>query len=100
MLTFHSYFHPVYDLGGKTNYRLPPHFLRPVISALFCSRKGHNFEGWGVADGTWGDETAYHVCSRCAVRRFEGIATQERFEKVLAHERARMEVILAEGAGA
>ena len=96
MPTFHTFFDPVYDLGGKTNYRLPPRFLRPLISATLCRAKGHNFNGWGNAGNTWDDEAHFRICARCAMRRFESISTQERFDEIMRDEKSSVKKSLAE----
>lgn len=96
MPVYKTFSHPLHDMGAATNYRLPARFLRPVIAALICSHKGHAFDGYGTVDGSWHWETEFRVCSRCAMRRFENIPSQKRFDELLRGERARVKKALAE----
>ena len=89
MPSFSTFSHPTHDSGLPTNYRLPPKFLRPILSALICSHQGHVFSGYGTASGAWDDEGHYRVCSRCALRQFDDVSSRERFDHLLAQEKLR-----------
>ena len=94
MPVFTTFSRPVYDLGGATNYRLPPRWARPLISALACSWKGHNLHGHGSADGRWEDDASYTVCTRCAMRQFHGLSSRAEFDTLLKKEWEAMEKAL------
>ena len=87
MTYFKNFDHPLYDAGHQTNFTLPPRWMRPFIAAVACSIKGHTFEATGTADGSWHEAGLYHVCSRCAVRKFEGVHSQEQFAILLRKEK-------------
>lgn len=86
MPVFNTFSRPIYDLGGATNYRLPPRWARPLISAVVCSRKGHDFRGHGSADMRWEDNASYTACSRCAMRQFHGLKSRAEFDALLKKE--------------
>lgn len=89
MQTFTNFDDPCYDSGATTNYHLPPRWLRPVISALVCSRKGHDLKGWSNITPKWRDEGHYSTCKRCAARVFESAGSRKALDEMLLEERER-----------
>lgn len=47
---FTTFDDPVFDLGGKGNTTSPPRWKRPILAALICSLKGHNWQLVGYAN--------------------------------------------------
>jgi hypothetical protein len=96
---FTTFDDPVFDLGGKGNTTPPPRWKRPILAALICSLKGHNWQLVGYANAhkfqwTQWQIGEYRGCQCCHQRRFD-LASQEQFDEVLRMERERWEAHFA-----
>lgn len=90
---FTTFNDPVYDLGGKGNTTPPPRWQRPLIAALSCSWRGHDWRATGYANAhkyqwTQWQIGNYDCCSRCHTRRFN-LESQEQLDTILSMELAR-----------
>jgi hypothetical protein len=96
---FTTFDNPCIDLGGESNMPPPPLWKRPIIAALKCSLKGHNYRIFGYSNAHKFNWTQWQIgahmgCERCGQRRFE-LESQAQFDEVLRMERERWEAFFA-----